>query len=162
MKLNTSRRKIQRSGQDEKNVHEGKESCQRLQDTDAELERIFHEHTHVLADTLIRVICAGTKHGHTIISFIFQPFINIAIGQPAPPVNNKYLLQIKGIYGQDNIQKCQPGKMNQLVDDNFFIIILQSVIECIIPLVQKHQHVHHAQGQSHDDAQEEICLALFL
>ena len=91
-----------------------------------------------------------------------QPLVNVFIGQPAAPVDDQHLLQVKGVHGQDDINKSQPAEMEQLRKNFFFFIILQRAVKNIVPLVELHQHEHHAQGQRNDGQQQQIGFFLFL
>ena len=75
---------------------------------------------------------------------MLQPVVNVLIGQPAAPVDDQDLLQVKGVHSQYDIDESQPAEVKQFGKNLIFFIVLQCAVKNIVPLVQLHQHEHHA------------------
>ena len=161
MDIHARQFKLQGAGQVVKDHNKRSECGKGLQDADAEPQGIFHEQADVFTDTLVRVVCGRAEHLEAVIGLMLQPFVDIPVGEPAAPVDDQHLLQVKSVHGQNNINKCQPAEMKQLGKNFFFLIILQGAVKNIVPLVQLHQHEHYAQGQD-DDCKEQQVRLLFL
>ena len=141
------------TGQLPQDHHKGNQGAQCLDNAHKKAQGLGDEQVHILTDPLVRVVHLLPEHFQPVIGLMLEPPVDVPVGEPAPPVQHQHLLEIVGIDRQDNVEESQHRKPLQLVEDLFCLVILESRIERIVPLVQQHQHGHHCQCQQQDGHQ---------
>ncbi len=140
-------------GQLPQDHHKGNQGAQGLYNPYEEPKGLGDEQVHILADPLVRVVHLLPEHFQPVVSLMLEPPVDVPVSEPAPPVQHQHLLEIVGIDRKDDVDESQHRKPLQLVEDFFCLVILESGIESVVPLVQQHQHGYHRQGQQQDGQQ---------
>ena len=84
---------------------------------------------------MVGVVSLTGNELHSIVGTVGQPPAQVALGEPAPPANLEHLVEIGLVHGEDNVKTGEPGETNQLVEKDCVVLVLQGVIERVIPLI---------------------------
>ncbi len=74
---------------------------------------------------------------YTVVGSFGQPPAQVALGKPASPAYLEHLVEVELVHGEDNEKTGEPGEANQLVKKDCVVLVLQGVIERVIPLIEK-------------------------
>jgi hypothetical protein len=116
---------------------------------------LVDEDLQIFGDTLIRVVGLRPRDRHRVVSAIGQPVLEIFVSEPAPPAHLQKLREIKRIHVHDDPHTSQQGKAQDLPIELGFVLVLERVEEQVLPCIDLHVHVDHAQREREDCEQQQ-------
>ena len=91
---------------------------------------------------------------HSIVGALSQPALQVALGEPAASANLQHLVEVDLVDGKDDVKTGEPGESNQLVEKYGVVLVLQGVVEAVIPLIEKDIDIDDRQVE-HDHGKQE-------
>ena len=144
----------ERSGQPPEDRHEGRQRDARAQASDEKAERVEGEEVQVLGDALVGVVGLTRHELHPVVGAIGQPGAEVAVGQPAPPADLQHLVEVELVHGQEDEHGDEPRDPDELREKGRLVLFLQRVEKGVVPLIEEHIDVDHAEREEHDGDQE--------
>ena len=144
----------ERSGEPPEDRHEGRQRDARAQASDEQAERVGGEEVQVFGDALVGIVGLTRHELHPIVGAIGQPGAEVAVGQPASPADLEHLVEIKLVHGQEDEDGDQPRDTEELREKGRLVLFLQGAEEGVVPLIEEHVDVDHAEREKHDGEQE--------
>ena len=141
----------ERSREPPEDRHEGDQRHHRSQAADGESEGAGDQEANVLGDALVGVVGLTRHELHAVIGAVGQPGAEVALGEPAPPADLEHLGQVELVDGHDDVQAREPGEADELVDEDRVILVLQCVVEGVVPLVQEDIDIDDPEVERDDD-----------
>src|SRR6188768_4412376 len=92
----------------------------------------------VFGDALIGVIGRISEQLHPVVIGTGEPFLEIGPRQPAAPADLKPLIEIELIDREKNISRCEDAEVSELIDERVPVLVLQSIIEIVVPRIEQH------------------------
>ena len=117
---------------------EGRERDDRAEQRDADVQRRVDEHADVFGDALVGVVGLIALEPHAVMRARAEPASDIAVGQPAPPPDLEPLLEIELIDGGDDERRGEHGEHAELVEERVPVLVLQCVVEGVVPGIEFH------------------------
>jgi len=115
---------------------------------------VGREQLHVFRDALVGVIGLGRLELHAIVSAIGQPGAEVAVGQPASPADLEHLVEIDLVHREENEDGDQPCNPEELAAKGGHVLVLESAVEGVVPLIEEDREVDHGQREEHDTQEE--------
>ena len=112
------------------------------------------QQAHILGDALVGVVGLTRHELHPVIGAVGQPGAEVALGEPAPPADLQHLVEVELVDGHDDVQAREPGEADDLVDEDRVILVLQRVVEGVVPLVQEDIDVDDPEIERDDDEEQ--------
>jgi hypothetical protein len=66
-----------------------------------------------------------------------QPFTEVVAGHPAPPADLQPLIEIEVVDAERDADRCQDGEDAELPDERVPVLLLERIVEAVVPLVHK-------------------------
>ncbi|MNG09188.1 hypothetical protein D3C84_925970 [compost metagenome] len=67
--------------------------------------------------------------------------------EPGTPANGQHLRQIEPVNGTDDRHRRNPAEIQNQLPERGFVLLLQSVVEVLVPGVEPHREPHADQRQ---------------
>src|SRR5256885_14469440 len=64
------------------------------------------------------------------------------------------LVEVELVDGDDDEKDCEPREADELVEEDRVVLVLQRIVESVVPLIEKHVEVDDPEVEHHDDEQE--------
>ena len=124
----------------------------RTEQADGDTERRLDEHLHVVGDALVRIVGGIALELHPVVIGVVQPFTEVVRGHPAPPADLKPLIEIEIVDAERDVDCCQNGEDAELPDEGVPVLLLERVVEAVVPLVDEdidrdQRELDHDQGR---------------
>src|ERR1700733_14750785 len=120
----------------------------------AESQRAGDKLGHVVGYALVGIVRLSGQQLHSIVGALRQPAPQVALGEPAAPANLEHLVEVDLVDGKDNVKTGEPGESNQLVEKDGVVLVLQGVVEGIVPLIEKDIDIDDREVE-HDHGKQE-------
>ena len=139
----------------------------RVQQPHGNAERAAGEACNVFLDPLVRVVrYRGTpalpRQFQMVVAIVPQPLVQVVARHPGTPAQVQQLRDVELVHRQDDGDHRQPAEAGHLAPEHLDILVLQGVVEHVVPLVEQHAHVDRAQVQRHDHRQHGTRPPFFL
>ena len=145
---------MQRARERPENGHEGDQRHRGPQTADREPEAPRDEEPNVVGDALVGVVALTSRELHPVVGVVGQPGAKIPLGEPAPPADHEHLVEVELVDGHHDVRDREPGEANDLADEDCCVLVLQRVVEGVVPAVDEDVDVNQAQRErDHDDEQ---------
>ena len=92
---------------------------------------------------------------------IAKPALQVVAGHPGAPAQLQQLGQVELVNRNDDEAKRQVGKAPQLGPEHVGLLVLQGIVEQLVPVIEQHGHVDQAQIERDDGHQQAARLPLF-
>jgi hypothetical protein len=86
---------------------------------------------------LVGIVRLSGQKLHPIVGALRQPTLQVALGEPAAPANLEHLVEVDLVDRKDNVKTGEPGESNQLVEKDGVVLVLQGIVEGVIPLMRR-------------------------
>ena len=137
--------------------------CRELfQESHEQLQRQRDELVDILADTLVRVIRVALEYLQAVVVLVRHPFAQVPVCHPDTPFDLQHLTQVDGVDGDEDIEEGQPRELADERPETVVGILLQRVVEHVVPVVDAHEQVDGGEIEQDDDAEQAACLPLLL
>ncbi len=145
----------------------------------AQCQAVGGEVAQILGDTLIRVVddgAAALGQADVVIGAVGEPVFNVMRGEPLPPADLQHLVEVEGVYRDEDVDHDQLGKAGhgqagaldghqeviQQVQNRGFVIDLDGVEEVAVPVGEDHIEGNQQQVEADDGAQQAVGAPAFL
>ena len=150
-------RQIHHSAEPPQDAHKADKGHHRVEQAHGQRHCIGGEQVQIFLNPLIWIVWhamrAVAPQLQPIKGFGLQPALLHIGRQPAAPVQLQQLGEVKLVDRDHDVDQRQPGKPPQLLPEHIGLLVLQSVIEHPVPLIEQNQHVDRRQIQPHDGDQ---------
>ena len=131
-----------------------------LEDADEQLQRQRDELVDVLADSLVRVIRIAAQDLQAVVDLVLHPAVEIAVRHPGPPFDLEHLAQVDRVDREDDVEEGQPRELTNEWPERLRLILLQGIVEDVVPAVEADEQVDRREVQADDEGQEPPRLPL--
>ncbi len=135
-------------------AEEGDQRDHGIHQAERQAERIGREQPQILGDALVRVVGIQAQHLHVVIALVAQPVAQPVFGQPLAPADLQHLLQVVAIDRDDDEGGGNGAEGEQQGLEGIEILLLQRVVEVVVPGIEPHAQAHAGQVQ-HDDRRQQ-------
>ena len=94
---------------------------------------------------------------HAVVVGVVQPFAEIVLGQPVPPADLEPLIEIELIDGERDIDGRKHAKDADFADEAVPVLLLQRIIEAVVPLVEENVEPDHREFDRDDRRQQQAA-----
>ena len=145
---------------------EGHQRHHRVQQAHADAQRAAGEACNVFLDTLVRVVGhrrtpALPRQLQMVEAVVPQPLVQVGARHPGAPAQVQQLRDVELVHRKDDGNHRQPGEAHHLLPEHGHVLVLQRVVEHVVPLVEQHRHVHAAQVERHNYEQHQARTPAF-
>jgi hypothetical protein len=95
------------------------------------------EEAQVLRDALIGVVGLGGVELHAVVRRVPQPRAEVALGEPATPADLQHLVEIELVHRHHDVGGGEIGELEDLRHEHRVVLVLQRVVEGVVPLVEQ-------------------------
>ncbi len=118
-------------------------------------KRVVDERLEVVADALVGIVGDVAEHLHAVVIAALEPVAEELHRHPSPPADLQPQVQIKLVDPADDIERGEHAEVHQLVDEGVPVMILQGVVEAVVPLVEQHVDGDEAElGRDHGEEEQ--------
>ena len=134
--------------------HEGDQRHHRPHAADGEREGAGDEQANILRDALVGVVGLTRPELHPVVGAVGQPRPEIPVGEPAPPADLEHLVEVELVDSDDHVGAREHREPDDLVNEDRVVLVLQRVVEGVVPLVEEDVDVDDPEIE-HDDDEEQ-------
>ncbi|MNE07149.1 hypothetical protein D3C80_997560 [compost metagenome] len=136
--------------QDDRERHQADDIAQQ---PDTQLKGVGGEVVEVFGNPLVRVI-GVTALLQLVVVFVRQPTAEMLFGEPRPPADRQHLRQVEPIHRADDRHRRNRTEIQDQLPERCLVLLLQGVVEVLVPGVEPHRDPHADQRQrNHRDQQ---------
>ena len=142
----------------------------RIQQPHREPDGQAGELVDIFLDTLVRVVGIGAariglrgkaRQLQVVERMVGQPALQVVPRHPGAPAHLQQLGQVKLVHRNDDESEGQVGEPPQLGPEYLGVLVLQRVVEQLVPVVEQHRHVDDCQVQANDGSEQQTCFPFF-
>jgi hypothetical protein len=133
----------------------------RRQEPERKRERVLDEQAQVFRDALVGIVGALVEERQAVMRLVLHPVGEEALGQPGAPLDLQHLLEVQAIDARDDVQHRDQGELAELPEELALVLVLQRVVEIVVPGVELHLDPHQHQGQTDHHGEQRQALAAF-
>src|SRR5690242_21687098 len=83
-----------------------------------------------------------------------DPFLEIVIGQPAPPADLEHLIEVELVYSDHDEGGSQHCEVDDVAVERADILVLQGIVEAVLPAVVEDLEENQSQIEPDDRSQQ--------
>ncbi|MNP31243.1 hypothetical protein D3C76_1243560 [compost metagenome] len=144
--------------QNDRERHQADHGTQQPQ---AQAQGVGGKTVEVFGNPLVRVI-GITALLQSVIVLVIEPTGKMLLRQPGPPANGEHLREVQAIDGAEDRHRRDAAEIQDQLPEGRAVLLLQGVVEILVPTVDPHRDRHAEQRECDDGDQQRPGLALLL
>jgi hypothetical protein len=97
-----------------------------------------------------------------IVVVLAEPIAGVLARQPGSPADLQHLPEVEPIDGDDDVDRGQDAEAQQLMEKLVEILVLQGVVEQVVPLIEQNVEIDHPETHADDQRQQPARRPAFL